>query len=123
MKVVAHVCWRHSCSTISVSILCCHNYVFGIYQEVLSPLIESIKTYVDNLAVLNSRYFNIPLLFVSHNLIYSVGLIATGFTCLVGKKRKKNMGMMKHLRGQIRVNPSKRNIWKQKRRFYTVTLL
>ncbi|AQK84300.1 hypothetical protein ZEAMMB73_Zm00001d037546 [Zea mays] len=31
------------------------------------------------------------------------------FTCLVGK-RKKNMGMMRHLRGQIHVNPLKRNI-------------
>ena len=60
MEVVIHICWRHSCNTVSVSILCCqtHCRVFRIYQEVLSPLIESIKTFVDNLAVLNSRYFH-----------------------------------------------------------------
>lgn len=46
--------------SIYISVLLCYNYVFllCIYQEVLSQLIESIKTYVDNLAVLVSRYFN-----------------------------------------------------------------
>ena len=51
-------------STISFMLLdmCLHVvYVickFCIHQEVLSPSIESIQTYVDNLAALNSRYFN-----------------------------------------------------------------
>jgi uncharacterized membrane protein len=51
-----------------VSILFCIICKFCIYQEVLSPSIESIQTYVDNLAVLNSRYCSLFLFCISHTV-------------------------------------------------------
>ena len=64
-----------------VSIPFCLICEFCIYQEVLSPSIESLQTYVDNLAVLNSRYFSLFLFYISR---FSSLRCPSGIVIIVG---------------------------------------
>ena len=110
-------------------------YSFGVYliqfsyatfclgQDFLSPSIDRIRTYVDNLAVLNSRLF-IFFCNAFHVLSFSYknnGTNGIAFLCfgpnLVGRNQQNMERMMKFPKRQVHRNPLRRNIWKLKRRF------